>query len=390
MSCALSFAHCLMLLLELVLLLMICAVALGWLARHFKFPYPIALVAGGALLGMIPNLPQFPFDPQLILVVVLPPILYQAALLTSWSDFKTHIRSISLLAIGLVIVTTLAVGITLKLMVPKAPSTSSQNGPSRSGSRGSICRSGASGGCITRTAKSGEPKRSLPTTVYRGRSTMVNLDASESLDHSTATTPETGVKVSASDRRVRDEGPRLLGSVWHHLGTVGVDMAFFVAAWKSCRCVVASCKFVGGDSASYHSVDVRNIERIGVRWKPYQLAFKKDHSMKEYPILFSGPMVRAILEGRKTQTRRVVKPQPVGNQRIVEGAAHLTVGMNPADDGGVWYATDCVNPGTEIRCPYGVPGDRLWVRETFGYEWKRDSVGGTGTRRIYCNLFVGF
>jgi Na+/H+ antiporter len=110
-----------MLLLELVLLLMICAVALGWLARHFKFPYPIALVVGGALLGLIPRLPQFPFDPQLILVVVLPPILYQAALLTSWSDFKTHIRSISLLAIGLVIVTTLAVGITLKLMVPSVP-----------------------------------------------------------------------------------------------------------------------------------------------------------------------------------------------------------------------------------------------------------------------------
>ena len=110
-----------MLLLELVLLLMICAVALSWLARHFKFPYPIALVIGGALLGMIPRLPQFPFDPQLILVIVLPPILYQAALLTSWSDFKAHIRSISLLAIGLVIVTTLAVGLTLKLMVPSVP-----------------------------------------------------------------------------------------------------------------------------------------------------------------------------------------------------------------------------------------------------------------------------
>ena len=41
------------LLLELVLLLMICAVALGWLARHFKFPYPIALVVGGALLGLV-------------------------------------------------------------------------------------------------------------------------------------------------------------------------------------------------------------------------------------------------------------------------------------------------------------------------------------------------
>lgn len=110
-----------MLLLELVLLLMICAVGLGWLARHFKFPYPIALVVGGALLGMIPKLPQFPFDPQLILVVVMPPILYQAALLTSWTDFKANIRPISLLAIGLVIATTLAVGFALKLMVPGVP-----------------------------------------------------------------------------------------------------------------------------------------------------------------------------------------------------------------------------------------------------------------------------
>ena len=110
-----------MLLLELVLLLMICAVALGWLARRFKFPYPIALVVGGALLGLVPKLPQFPFDPQLILVVVLPPILYQAALLTSWTDFKAHIRPISLLAIGLVIATTLAVGAVLKLMVPSVP-----------------------------------------------------------------------------------------------------------------------------------------------------------------------------------------------------------------------------------------------------------------------------
>ena len=100
---------------------MICAVALGWLARHYNFPYPIALVAGGALLGLIPNLPQFPFHPQLILVIVLPPVLYQAALLTSWSDFKANIRPISLLAIGLVIATTLAVGSALKLMVPSVP-----------------------------------------------------------------------------------------------------------------------------------------------------------------------------------------------------------------------------------------------------------------------------
>ena len=71
--------------------------------------------------------------------------------------------------------------------------------------------------------------------------------------------------------------------------------------------------------------------------------------MKERPILFSGPLVRAILEGRKTQTRRLVKPQPDG-QPIVDasdGAWYV--------DGGMWCR----------RCPFGAPGDRLWVRESF-------------------------
>src|SRR5476649_2017230 len=108
-------------LLELTLFLLLCAVALGWIARHLNFPYPIALVVGGGALGFVPGLPQYPFDPQLILVLVLPPILYQAALLTSWRDFKAGIRTIGLLAIGLVIVTTVAVGAALKLLIPDIP-----------------------------------------------------------------------------------------------------------------------------------------------------------------------------------------------------------------------------------------------------------------------------
>lgn len=110
-----------MALVELLLLLLLSSVALGWIARRFKFPYPIALVAGGAALGLIPNLPHYAFDPQLILVIVLPPILYQAALLTSWTDFKANIRPIGLLSIGLVAVTTLVVGAALKWMVPDVP-----------------------------------------------------------------------------------------------------------------------------------------------------------------------------------------------------------------------------------------------------------------------------
>src|SRR4051812_35992787 len=108
-------------LLQVVLFLLVCAVALGWVARRFDFPYPIALVIGGGAMGLMPRLPEIPFDPQFILVLVLPPILYQAALLTSWRDFKAAIRPIGLLAVGLVIVTTLAVGVSFKLLVPECP-----------------------------------------------------------------------------------------------------------------------------------------------------------------------------------------------------------------------------------------------------------------------------
>src|SRR5438309_9643837 len=110
-----------MVLLEVLLFLLLCALALGWASRRFGLPYPIALVVGGGLLGFVPGLPQLEFDPQFLLVLVLPPILYQAALLTSWRDFRANLRQIGLLAIGLVIVTTLLVGATLKFLIPDIP-----------------------------------------------------------------------------------------------------------------------------------------------------------------------------------------------------------------------------------------------------------------------------
>lgn len=81
--------------------------------------------------------------------------------------------------------------------------------------------------------------------------------------------------------------------------------------------------------------------------------------MTERPILFSGAMVRALLAGTKTQTRRVVKPQPTG---FVGGPGVTLCDSSPAplvpmND----FAGTC---GQEIICPYGQPGDRLWVRET--------------------------
>jgi hypothetical protein len=89
--------------------------------------------------------------------------------------------------------------------------------------------------------------------------------------------------------------------------------------------------------------------------------------MKEHPILFSGPMVRAILEGRKTQTRRIIKPQPDGWIRGNSGAFGVPkkiTNKKPHKNGTIWQEEDdtCYE---DINCPYGQPDDRLWVRETW-------------------------
>lgn len=75
---------------------------------------------------------------------------------------------------------------------------------------------------------------------------------------------------------------------------------------------------------------------------------------KERPILFSGAMVRAILEGRKTQTRRVIKPQPAA----VWTEARM-------ENGVACFGAPHVKGISVLPCPYGTTGDRLWVRETW-------------------------
>jgi hypothetical protein len=85
---------------------------------------------------------------------------------------------------------------------------------------------------------------------------------------------------------------------------------------------------------------------------------------KERPILFSAPMVRAILAGSKSQTRRIVKPQPWASCCIEEGGK--------AEPPFVYSALSGAGPGYDVhetrtpcRCPYGAPGAKLWVRETW-------------------------
>lgn len=80
--------------------------------------------------------------------------------------------------------------------------------------------------------------------------------------------------------------------------------------------------------------------------------------MKERGLIFNGEMVRAILDGRKTQTRRIMKPQP---------ADDIARGTFPNRDAHGWISSLKHKFGstTAHTCPYGQPGDRIWVRETW-------------------------
>lgn len=84
--------------------------------------------------------------------------------------------------------------------------------------------------------------------------------------------------------------------------------------------------------------------------------------MKEIPIIFNAEMVRAILAGKKTQTRRVINPQPQGMPLLSEdGEVQLNEdGEIPFRNGGKLREINF------IKSKYGQPGDKLWVRETFG------------------------
>ena len=89
--------------------------------------------------------------------------------------------------------------------------------------------------------------------------------------------------------------------------------------------------------------------------------------IKERPILFSAPMVRAILEGRKTVTRRTMKVQPVLNGKLWQ-----VYGAGWSD--GVTSIPAVPGHSLSTKCPYGTPGDRLWVRETFALLGNEDGV----------------
>ncbi|MGI8680052.1 MAG: Na+/H+ antiporter [Jatrophihabitans sp.] len=107
--------------LTLLLALFAATIVLGPVAERLKLPYPILLLVFGLLVAFVPGLPRLDISPDLILPLVLPPLLFAAARRTSWREFLDNRRAIGLLAVALVVVTTLIVGFVLQALVPELP-----------------------------------------------------------------------------------------------------------------------------------------------------------------------------------------------------------------------------------------------------------------------------
>src|SRR2546429_594180 len=91
--------------------LLVAIVALTAVATRLRLPYVILLVLGGLALGFVPGLPDVKLDPELVLFLFLPPLIYSSAWLTSWREFRANLRPILLLSVGLVLATTTVVAV---------------------------------------------------------------------------------------------------------------------------------------------------------------------------------------------------------------------------------------------------------------------------------------
>ncbi len=106
---------------EIIVLLFAIVSASVLFARKLALPYPVVLVLVGLVLSFIPRLPGVKLDPNIVFFFFLPPILYPAALFTSWRDFRRNLRSILLLAIGLVLFTMVVVAWVAHSLIPWLP-----------------------------------------------------------------------------------------------------------------------------------------------------------------------------------------------------------------------------------------------------------------------------
>src|ERR687885_1323227 len=89
--------------------LLVAVAGLSALARFLSVPYPIVLVVGGAVVGFVPGLPEVKLDPEIVLVVFLPPLLYGESIFANFNDLRANLRTLTLSTVWLVLVTMCAV-----------------------------------------------------------------------------------------------------------------------------------------------------------------------------------------------------------------------------------------------------------------------------------------
>ena len=106
---------------EVLLVLLAGVTALSGLARRTGIPAPFVLVVAGLAASFVPGVPAVELDPHVVLVLILPPLLYAAALSTAYADFGDNLRPIALLSVGLVLVTMAAVAAVAALVAPALP-----------------------------------------------------------------------------------------------------------------------------------------------------------------------------------------------------------------------------------------------------------------------------
>src|SRR5918996_3394949 len=104
--------------LELVVALLVVVALLTVVARRIGVPYPILMTLGGLLLGLVPGIPRLELAPEMVFILILPPLLFAAAFFTSPRELWRNIRPISLLAVGLGLATTLAGGLGVQGKAP--------------------------------------------------------------------------------------------------------------------------------------------------------------------------------------------------------------------------------------------------------------------------------
>lgn len=104
-----------------IVVLLSAVTILAFASRRLPMPYPTLMVLAGAVLGWIPGLPHIAFEPDTVLFVFLPPLLYAAAWQMPWREFRANLRPIGMLAIGLVIATTLVVALVTHYIIDDVP-----------------------------------------------------------------------------------------------------------------------------------------------------------------------------------------------------------------------------------------------------------------------------